>query len=394
MSDLQVCRICQEAALVPVLDLGQMALTGVFPQSPGEFVPRTPVELVLCTGCGLAQLGFSADPDVMYGDGYGYRSGLNRSMAGHLRRTARFLERLVALQPGDVVCDIGANDGTLLEAFTSPGVYRLGIDPLVSSVPERYAGELTGVAEFFSADTYWRHAKRPARVVTSIAMLYDLVDPVGFFHDVARVLAPGGVWLSEQSYAPWMVRSGAFDTICQEHLEYYTLTVLKSLLDQAGMHLLSAHTNEINGGSLCFVATPKGADNPPADPVALWLLDQERRAQLTTVEPWLEFAHRARERIAGVRSLLATLQDHGRSVMALGASTKGNVLLQALGEEARYITAIGEINEDKIGRFTPGTGIPITSQSDVIASNPDYILLLPWHFRTTFMEDLTPYLED
>jgi len=370
-----------------------MALTGVFPGSAEEDPPRTPVVLLLCTGCGLAQLGFSAEPEAMYGAGYGYRSALNRSMAHHLQRIARSLERRTPLAAGDVVCDIGSNDATLLRSYRETGIRRLGIDPLVAALPEVYQGDLVGVADFFSARTYWNSADRPAQIITSVAMLYDLENPREFFHDIAAVLAPGGVWFSEQSYAPWMVRSGAFDTICQEHLEYYTLGVLKGLLEEAGMHLVQAHTNEVNGGSLCFTAVRASGRRAPADPVAEWLLERERTAQLTTPAPWFSFAERVNERVQALRSLLTGLRRSGQRIMGLGASTKGNVLLQVIGEEARYLDAIGEVNPDKIGRVTPGTGIPIVSQQDVLAAAPDYLLILPWHFRSTFVEDLSDYLE-
>src|SRR5271165_261044 len=225
------CRLSGSKTLVPVLDLGEQALTGVFPRSASEPVTTGPLQLVWCPDSGLLQLAHSYDAGEMYGNNYGYRSGLNQSMVRHLTQKIRELERSVDLKPGDTVLDIGSNDATSLKAYSVAGLQRIGIDPTGDKFREYYPDDITLVPDFFSADAFRRGGARPARIVSSVAMFYDLEDPVGFARQIEQVLAPGGVWHFEQSYMPSMLRMTSYDTVCHEHLEYYSLSVAKRILD-------------------------------------------------------------------------------------------------------------------------------------------------------------------
>jgi len=390
VTSIAACRVCRSDRLAEILDFGDLVLTGVFPASREEHVSSGRVRLLLCQECGLVQLGDTFPPAEMYGDNYGYRSGLNASMVAHLERTAHRLEARVGLAPGDRVLDIGANDGTLLRSYTTPGLVRVGIDPTIAKFREYYPDDITAVDDFFTAAAYERVADGPARIVTSIAMFYDLDDPVAFARDIRSALADDGVWYFEQSYMPWMLRSGAYDTICHEHLEYYSLTTIKRILDDAGLHLLDAATNAVNGGSISVVAGRTPGSGPSV--YAQWLLEQEAGDRVHSPESWVEFRQKVRTRQKDLHSLLTRLVDSGASVMALGASTKGNVLVMTTPVTEQLVSKVGDVNPYKFGRFLPGSGIPIVSQDEVLAENPDYLLILPWHFRETFMVSLAPYL--
>lgn len=392
MRDVRLCRLCAGSRLDEVLDFGDLTLTGVFPATPQEPIASGRVRLLLCRECGLVQLGDTFPPEDMYGDNYGYRSGLNRSMVHHLERIARSLETRAALEPGDTVLDIGANDGTLLRSYTVPGLKRIGIDPTIAKFGEFYPPDISAVPEFFSAGAYRRVTEERARVVTSIAMFYDLEDPVAFARDIASVLADDGLWYFEQSYMPWMLRTGAYDTICHEHLEYYSLTTIDAILRRAGLVLVDAATNAVNGGSISVTAAR--ADTGPAQPsvYARWLLEQEAADRVHSPEAWVEFRQKVHSRQADLRSLLTRLTDSGASVMALGASTKGNVLMMTTPVGIDLVAKVGDVNPYKHGRFLPGTGIPIVSEEEVLAEHPDYLLILPWHFRETFMTSLDGFL--
>ena len=392
MTSISRCRVCRSERLAEILDFGDLVLTGVFPASPEEQVSSGRVRLLLCQECGLVQLGDTFPPEEMYGDNYGYRSGLNASMVAHLERIARRLQQRVGLAPGDRVLDIGANDGTLLRSYTVPGLARVGIDPTIAKFREFYPDDILAVDDFFSAAAYNAVMDGPARVVTSIAMFYDLEDPVAFARDIRSVMTDDGVWYFEQSYMPWMLRSGAYDTICHEHLEYYSLTTIKRILDDAGLHLIDAATNAVNGGSISVVASPTPGDGPSV--YAQWLLEQEANDRVHSPESWVEFRQKVRSRQKDLHSLLTRLVDSGASVMALGASTKGNVLVMTTPVTTDLVTQVGDVNPYKFGRYLPGSGIPIVSQDDVLAARPDYLLILPWHFRETFMQSLAPYLAD
>lgn len=392
MSSIEKCRVCGSQAITEVLDLGTTAFTGVFPASPEEKIDHGRLSLLVCEGCGLVQLADSFPADVLYGDNYGYRSGLNASMLQHLRRTANRLERLAGLSAGDVVLDIGANDGSLLRSYTTPGITRVGIDPTIAKFHEFYDDATICVADFFNAANFDSVSTQRAKVVTSIAMFYDLEDPVAFARDISASLTDDGLWHFEQSYMPWMLRSGAYDTICHEHLEYYSLTTIQRILDDAGMMIVDVATNAVNGGSIAVTAAKANGSWKPASIIPEWLLKEEARNRVHEVATWAAFAETVRSRQSDLHELLTALRDSGKKVMGLGASTKGNVLLQTSGITADLLPYVGDVNPYKFGRFTPGTNIPIVSEADVLAMEPDYLLVLPWHFRETFMVTLEPFL--
>jgi hypothetical protein len=386
------CRLCGGSELVTVLELGDQALTGVFPGSVEELVPSGPLELVWCSACTLLQLAHSHDPAEMYGDNYGYRSGLNRAMVQHLARKVSGLEALVGLQAGEVVLDIGSNDGTLLASYETPRLRRVGIDPTATRFASFYPPDADVVADFFSKDAYRRVVDAPARVITSIAMFYDLEDPVAFARDVGACLAPDGVWHFEQSYMPSMLRLTAYDTVCHEHLEYYSLANICRILDEAGLRLLDVRFNRVNGGSFAVTAGHQQSALVPNRVLIDWFLGQEERIGLRTPGPFRRFEESVFRHRTDLAQLVHALRANGASIMGYGASTKGNVLLQFCGLTASDIDAIAEVNADKIGRVTPGTGIPIISEDEMRAAQPDYLLVLPWHFRDGIVERESDYI--
>jgi hypothetical protein len=392
VTPLASCRLCGSADLLLVLDLGEQALTGVFPASVEEHVSEGPLVLVWCSSCTLLQLAHSYEPTEMYGDNYGYRSGLNRSMVLHLTRKALGLEELVGLSPGDVVLDVGSNDGTLLGAYATGSVRRIGIDPTAARFADYYPSDAQIVADFFSVAKYREVSDDPARIVTSIAMFYDLEDPVAFARDIRACLAPDGVWHFEQSYMPSMLRSTAYDTVCHEHIEYYSLATVRRILDEAGLEIIDVRFNRVNGGSFAVTAGHAGSRFAPSRVLIDWFVAQEERIGLDTPGPFRRFEERIFQHRTDLTQLITTLRSSGASVMGYGASTKGNVLLQFCGFGPTHIEAIAEVNEDKFGRVTPGTGIPIVSEDEMRARRPDYLLVLPWHFRDGIVEREEEYL--
>jgi hypothetical protein len=376
------CRISGSPNLVPVLSLGTQKLTGVFPRTRDAALSEGPLELVWCPDSGLLQLSHSYEPDEMYGANYGYRSGLNQSMVRHLTEKVRQLQRLRPLDPGDLVVDIGSNDATLLKAYARQDLRRVGIDPTGAKFKSYYGDGVELIPDFFSADAFRaRYGDARARVVTSIAMCYDLEAPKDFFRDVAAILSDDGVWHFEQSYMPSMLRMNSYDTICHEHLEYYSLRPVQRLLEECGLRLVDVQMNAVNGGSFAVTAVPARSPLVSNEPVIEWLLGQEERMGLHTPRPFRQFEERVYEHRANLQRLVRALNDDGKRVLGYGASTKGNVLLQFCGFTEREIPAIAEVNPDKFGCFTPGTGIPIVSEEEARAMRPDYLLVLPWHFK-------------
>jgi C-methyltransferase C-terminal domain/Putative zinc binding domain/Methyltransferase domain len=380
--EIQRCRVDQTTNLVSVLNLGHQALTGVFPKDASQPVTVGPLELVWCPSSGLLQLKHSYESSEMYGDNYGYRSGLNQSMVNHLNDKIAYLERLIPLRANDVVVDIGSNDATTLKAYRTPGVRRIGIDPTGRKFREFYPSEVTLVPDFFSATAYSSVEARKARIVTSIAMFYDLEAPIEFARQIESILADDGIWHFEQSYMPSMLRLNAYDTVCHEHLEYYSLGVVKKILAQAGLRLVDVVMNAINGGSFAVTAAKEANTTVKSNqPVIDWLLEQEERMGLNTPRPFRDFEERVFRHRDDLTRLVRTLTADGKTILGYGASTKGNVVLQFCELTAKDIPAIAEVNSDKFGCVTPGSHIPIISEADAKALNPDYYLVLPWHFK-------------
>ncbi len=390
---LQHCRVSGSSNLVSVLNLGEQALTGVFPADASVEVTKGPLELVWCPDSGLLQLNHSYDASEMYGDNYGYRSGLNQSMVEHLTAKVSYLQRLAQPGSGDTVLDIGSNDCTLLKAYSVSGLKRIGIDPTGRKFASYYPEDVKLVPTFFSADAYHSATQEKAKIVTSIAMFYDLDDPIAFARQIAAVLADDGVWHFEQSYMPSMLRLNSYDTICHEHLEYYSLGVVEKILDAADLKLVDVVMNNINGGSFAVTATK--ASNTiikPNSAVIDWLLDQEDRMGLSTPRPFREFEERVFRHRDDLSRLIKSLVADGKKVYGYGASTKGNVVLQFCGLTASEIPAIAEVNEEKFGHVTPGTHIPIISEKEARAAKPDYFLVLPWHFKDGILRREKEYL--
>jgi NDP-4-keto-2,6-dideoxyhexose 3-C-methyltransferase len=382
------CRVCGNAHLETLLDLGEQALTGVFPGRIDQHVSSGPLALVKCHGpgaCGLVQLLDSYAPEEMYGDNYGYRSGVNASMVSHLRgKVERILAR-VAAPPGALVLDIGSNDGTTLSAYPDGRFARIGIDPTAAKFRHHYPRDVTLVCDLFS-ERVFRAAVggRQAAVVTSFAMFYDLEDPLAFMRELHRVLADDGVWVFEQSYLPLMLERNAYDTICHEHVEYYAMSQIAWMAARTGFKIIDVERNDINGGSFS-VAVAKATSAHPETPELARLLAQERAAGIEGLDVYRAFARRVADSRDALRGFVADARAAGKVVGALGASTKGNVVLQYCGFTADDVVAIGEVNEEKFGAFTPGTLIPICPEAELIARAPDYLIVLPWHFRDTFL---------
>ena len=381
-TQIEACRVCKSKDLVSVLNLGFQSLTGVFPKISGQTITEGPLELGWCSSCGLLQLKHSYEPTEMYGDNYGYRSGLNQSMVNHLTDKVAYLERIVLLREGDVVVDIGSNDCTTLKAYQAKGIRRIGIDPTGRKFLQYYPQDVTLIPDFFSAEAYHSVESKPARVVTSIAMFYDLESPVSFAQQIESILSDEGIWHFEQSYMPSMLRTNSYDTICHEHLEYYSLGVVKSILERAGMRLVDVTMNAVNGGS--FTVTAAKASNHSIksnQAVIAWLLEQEDRMGLNTPKPYRDFEERVFRHREDLTRLIRLLNADGKRILGYGASTKGNVLLQFCGLTSNDIPAIAEVNPDKFGCVTPGSHIPIVSEDDAKMMNPDYFIVLPWHFK-------------
>jgi len=316
-------------------------------------------------------------------------------MVRHLQNKVRALEAMVPLSDGDIILDIGSNDATTLKSYANEKLRRIGIDPTGKKFSKYYTKGIELVPDFFSASAYKSVFTEPAKIVTSIAMFYDLENPVQFAKDIEKVLHEDGVWHFEQSYLPSMLRTNSYDTMCHEHLEYYSLSCVQHILDIAGFKIIDVKLNDINGGSFAVTAAKKNSKayrgNPPE---VTWLLEQEIGMGLNTEKPYREFAERVYKHREDLIRLVKSLVADGKTIFGYGASTKGNVTLQYCGFTSEDIQAIAEVNEEKFGCVTPGTHIPIISEAEAIARKPDYYLVLPWHFKNNILLREQKFIEN
>lgn len=390
--EITKCRISGSENLIHILSLGDQFLTGVFPKSKEEEITKGPVDLVWCSDSGLLQMKQSYSLDEMYGDNYGYRSGLNFSMVKHLEKKIKWLEFLAKPTVNDLVIDIGSNDATSLKAYKGNFI-KVGIDPTGEKFKKYYKDDFYLISDFFSAHNFRKNfPDHKAKIITSIAMFYDLEDPMSFVNDIFHCLSDDGIWHFEQSYMPSMLRTNSYDTICHEHLEFYSFKVVKDILEKCGLRVIDVQMNAINGGSFAITACKVNSSFKSNTAVINWLLDQEMELELDTVKPYLEFAERVFSHKKKLTDLVKALVADGKKVFGYGASTKGNVLLQFCGFTTKEIPYIAEVNEEKFGSFTPGSMIPIISEEEAKALNPDYFLVLPWHFKENILSREDDYM--
>lgn len=391
IKETKTCRICGNAKLVEVLDLGTQTLSGRFPAERETDPPEAPLTLLRCDNskkdaCGLLQLKHSVSPEEMYQHEYGYRSGINQTMRNHLKGITEKVEAMLNLEAGDIVLDIGSNDATLLKSYSIKGLRKVGIDPAGQQFVEYYTEGMQLVSDYFSARNYFSVYKaEKAAAITSIAMLYDLPDPMEFIEDIKNVLHPEGIWVFEQSYMPTMLAVNSFDTICHEHLEYYSLKQIEWMLERRGLRVIDVEFNDTNGGSFRVYACHKEATHQSNEGRIKEVRQSEAKLGLDSDKPYLEFRERILQQKRELCSFLKTEKTKGKSIYIYGASTKGNVLLQFYEIDGKLITAAADRNPEKWGKRTPKTRIPIISEEEARASKPDYFLVLPWHFRKEFM---------
>ncbi len=374
------CRSCKSHKLKSTFSLGKQYLTGVFPNKKNSNLSKGNLSLCLCENCKLLQLKDSFDINEMYGKNYGYMSSLNKSMFTHLKHKVGRLKKIVSLDYGDTVIDIGSNDGTFLSFFPK-NLSLVGVDPTIVKFSRFYKKNIIKISDFFSYEALQNKIKKKAKLITSIAMFYDLEDPVKFAQDIELLLSDNGVWHFEQSYMPTMIKNISYDTICHEHLEYYSLSSVKYVLDQANLKIIDIEFNDINGGSFALTVAKKKSKYKEEKKLVDWLLSKERILKINEPQTFVNFYKKCLEQKKLLVDLLKNLKDMKKKVFGYGASTKGNVILQFCNIDAQLINYIGEVNKYKFNKYTPGSNIKIISEKKMRSLNPDYLLVLPWHFK-------------
>lgn len=393
------CRISGEK-LIPLFTLGKLHLSDFLKKD--ESVGYDPVELkmVLAPKSGLVQLAHTVPGDVMYRK-YWYKSGTNATMTNELMGIAKKAQETMSLKEGNVFVDIGCNDGTLFR-FVDKNIIRIGFDPNDFKKESIKHADVI-INNYFNAKEYQKtkHGHKKAKVITSIAMFYDLEDPSSFVNDVRKTLDKDGLWIIQMSYLPLMLKQLAFDNICHEHLEYYSLESLRYLLTRHGLEIVDCELNDINGGSFRIYIRHENADpatfaSAPYRDVARMrvnsILAYEKSLHLQKKKIYMDFWKDINSLKKQTVDFIKKEKKKGKIIWGYGASTKGNTLLQWFGLDNTLIDGIAERSEAKYGLKTAGTNIPILSEADMRKAKPDYLLVLPWHFIDEFKKRETDFL--
>ena len=387
---IKSCRSCKSEHLSKVFSLGRQTLTGIFPPTKQAKISKGDLSLILCEKCKLLQLANNFNPNEMYGENYGYMSSLNKSMMTHLKLKALNFQNKYKLKSSQNILDIGSNDGTFLSYFNK-NFNLFGCDPTIKKFSKYYRKDIVKIPKFFSSNLF---KNKKFKLITSISMFYDLPDPSKFANEVSSILEKNGIWHIELSYMPMMLKNISYDTICHEHLEYYSLRSLKYLLDRANLKIINLAFNQINGGSIELDVAKKYSKFKESKDLINWVLQSEKLNSYNELHRQKEFYKQCVNHKILLKKLLVTLKKQNKKVFGYGASTKGNVILQFSKIDNKLIKYIGEVNKFKFNKFTPGSKIKIISEEKLKKLKPDYLLVLPWHFKDHILKRENKFMQN
>jgi hypothetical protein len=398
-TNIQRCRICGCSDLIEVIKIEEQHLSPTFVTSNENNkladlkVTQT---LLLCdkskdeNNCGLLQLKETVKPDLLYKQ-YFYRSAVSDTMRKDLYDVVKDVTPRVDLNDGDVVVDIGANDCTMLSYFNS-NLRRIGVEPAENINWDHVDDSITIVNDYFSFDALDPTiGEDKVKIFTSCAMFYDLDDPNSFVADIKNCLASDGVWCIQLSYLPLMLENINFYDICNEHLEYYSLHVLNNLMNRNGLKIVDASTNHVNGGSARVFIRHAEYDQPESENL-LQLYSDEIDLDLYNPQTYIDFYDKIKDLRDRIKNSMLSELEKGEFVIGLGASTKGNMLLQLFGIDKEMLPYISERNPDKVGLKTLGTDIELISEEHARSLNPSCMLVLPWYFKDEIVEREKEYI--
>lgn len=376
------CRNCS-GKLYNILDLGDV-IPSNFISNDRQVVSRVPLVLSACEECGLVQLKHTVDLDLMYRK-YWYKSGINREMVEHLTDIVRSIEEIIELHSNNIVVDIGCNDGTMLSLYSNHPI-KIGYDPAYNLAEEAKKNCSYFINNYFSADYYPLPYK--AKVVTAIAMIYDLEDPNKFLSEVKEILDDDGIFVAQFADLYSMLKSNDFSNICHEHIEYYDLITFKTMVENHGFRVFRVQHNYVNGGSLRVYMDLGIRD---IDISVSKQLDYEFNLY-PKEDIFDEFYRRIEDISDSVYRFITKEKDSGKTISILGASTKGNTILQFFQIDSKQIDYAADTNKEKWGLKTIGTDIEIQGDDFVFDRKPDYMLVLPWFFVNDFISKYNKYL--
>ena len=390
------CINCKCSNLKKVIKIGSQPISSVFHKSQKHNLKNYSLDVYKCEKCDLIQFASLAPLDDMYGTTYGYRTSLSPLMVRHMKEKYMKIKKKSYLNKNSSVLDIGSNDGTFLNFF-SKGEKNLelyGVDPSAAKFKKYYQKNIRLITEYFSKDKMIEklkdniNLKNKFKLISSFAMFYDLEDPNSFVKDINYLLDKNGIWISEFSYFPLLLKNLTYDQICHEHVAYYTLSTFNKIIRKNGLRLIDVSFNEINGGSIEVICAKKNSKHKQNDKLINKILLDEKLIDQNSYQ-------RCNQRIDNTKKLLNLFLKsiNRKDIIGYGASTKGNIVLNHCGISKKDLPYICDANPYKFGKYTPGTNIKIISKKEMRKKNPKYLLVLIWSFRSEVIVQEKRFIE-
>lgn len=391
IASITKCRSCKSSKLSTILSLGNIALSDFVDDDTKA--PKYPLVLVLCTKCYLLQLKHTTPSSLLYTEHYGYKSGINQTMRDELKGIAEDSIKILDSSVKKIIAiDIGANDGTLLKHYPD-NVKKIGVEPVKKLAKECSKFADVVVNDFFHYKSVSKSlGNKKADIISAISCFYDMEDPNEFVDDVVKCLKDDGIFIIQQNYLVKMLTQNAFDNIVHEHIEYYSLISLQNLLDRHGLEVFHLELRELNGGSFRTYIAKKGSR--PISTTVYEQLELEKLINLNRKKIYVDFSKRIKHNRKQIQKFLKEQIKNKKNIYLYGASTRGNTLLQYFKIDKKQIPFAVERNPEKWGKKIASTGIEIISEDQARKEKPDYMLVLPWFFKTEFLKREAKYLEN
>ena len=378
------CRNCKNTELFDLFSLGKISFTGRFPNTIRQNVPKAYLNVLMCKKCKLVQLDRNFDLNYLYGKSYGYRTGINKTMTDHVKKIVRRCSALVKLKSKQYVLDIGSNDATLLN-FYANDIIKVGVDPLVNKYKKFYKKINYKISNFFKIkDIEKIKIKKKFKIISALSVFYDLRDPNKFIKEIKKILDDKGVFVLEHVDLYYIIKNNIFDTICHEHLVFYSSKIIIEMMKNNGLKVFNHEYNEINGGSSRYYICHSKTNFKVSKNIKKVLLRENLQGIELKKTYKLFFTKILNEKIKLIK-LIKKIKNEEQDIHGYGASTKGNVLLQFYNINNKVVNYIADRNPLKWNSFTPGTKIKIISESQSRKIKPHFYLVLPWHFKNEIL---------
>ncbi|MDC3068313.1 class I SAM-dependent methyltransferase [Candidatus Pelagibacter sp.] len=392
------CRNCKSQKLNKVIYIGKQVVSSIFPKTKPKSSKKYSLDLYECKKCKLVQLGKSIPLGNMYGETYGYRSSLSKLMVNHLKRKFLKLKKMLSLKKNSNILDIGSSDSTFLNFFSNEkkGYSCFGIDPSAKKYTKYYNKDVNLIVDYFSAKSVNTRLNsinlknKKFKLISSFAMFYDIDDPNSFCKDIRSLLEKDGIWILEMSYFPMLLSNLTYDQICHEHVTYYTLSVFKKIAEKNDLKIIDFSFNIINGGSIEIICAPKSSKIKPKKSK---ILNQLKIEDKISNDDYNKFNLRVDNIKKTTNVLLENISKANNKIIGYGAATKGNIVLNHCELNAKKIPLICDENEEKFGRYTPGSNIKIIPKKKMRKLNPDYLLVLIWSFKSEVIKQELSYIK-